>query len=303
MVQGLNIIVTGATDGIGKVTARELAKEGARVLIVGRHAEKTAAVVSEINATLTQGHIEGLVADLSLPSEVQRLAAEIRGRFTHIDVLINNAGAYFKDRSINSEGLEQTFALNHLSYFLLTKLLLQQLKKAPAARIVNVSSMAHEGASLDFSNLEGEKSYGGWAAYAQSKLMNVLFTVELARRLKGTRITVNSLHPGFVASRFGHSNPGVLAAVFKFGQRLFGISVEEGAATSIFLAASPKVAGVSGRYFVKCKEQRAALAAANRADAKRLWEESERRLAAGGFSAQGAAAAEWSLDETALSFA
>ena len=197
-----------------------------------------------------------------------------------IDVLINNAGAFFAEHSINAEGFEATFALNHLNYFLLTHHLLSALKKAPEARIVNVASDAHYGIELDFADLQGTHAYSGWKAYQRSKLANILFTQELAERLKGSRVTCNSLHPGFVASKFGHNNQAWLNALVRFGQALFAINVEKGAETSIFLASSPEVAKVSGRYFAKCREKECSRFTQNPEHQKRLWQETERLLAA-----------------------
>lgn len=268
------ILVTGGTSGIGKVAATELARMGASVVIVGRNHGKTAAIVEEIRAQTDNIRVDGLVADLSSLAEVRKLAADFKKRYQRLDVLLNNAGAVFTQRQVSADGYEMTFALNHLNYFLLTNLLLDVLKASAPARIVNVSSGAHTGGRLDFSDLQSEK-YSSWKAYSNSKLANVYFTYELARRLQGTGVTVNALHPGFVATNFGVSNGGFMQGIMKVAQ-LGAISPEKGAQTSIYLASSPEVEGVTGKYFSDKKETRSSAISYDEAIAAQLWDVSEK---------------------------
>lgn len=269
------VLITGATNGIGRVAALELAKMGARVVIVGRSREKTEAVRQEILAA--GGNADSLLADLSALDEVRRLAAEFRARYDRLDVLVNNAGAIFARRQATADGYEMTFALNHLNYFLLTHLLLDVLKASAPARIVNVSSDAHRSAQMNFDDLQHENSYGmsGFQAYGRSKLANVLFTYELARRLAGTSVTANALHPGFVATGFGRNMPGLMNRVMGIMHR-FAITPEQGAQTLIYLASSPEVEGVTGKYFDKNRPVRSSPASYDETAQKRLWDISER---------------------------
>lgn len=275
-MQGKTVLITGGTSGIGKVTARELAKLGAAVVIIGRDAAKAERTITEIKTQTGNDAIEAIVADLSSMAEVRRAAAEFKARHDRLHVLINNAGAMFTKRYETVDGYERTFALNHLAYFLLTNLLLDTLKASAPARIVNVSSDAHTGKKLNFDDLQREKSYdfGGMRVYGESKLANLLFTYELARRLKGTGVTVNALHPGFVASDFGKSENWFINFIRPIIHRL-AIPVEEGAQTSIYLASSPEVEGVSGSYFDKCVAIKSSRASYDEAAQKRLWSISE----------------------------
>jgi NAD(P)-dependent dehydrogenase (short-subunit alcohol dehydrogenase family) len=274
-LNGKTIVITGATDGIGKVTARELAKAGAAITIVGRNAAKGERVVKDLRAAAGHDGVDFVQGDLLSLKGVRGAAETLKGRLKGIDVLINNAGAAFIKRGVTEDGVEQTFALNHLGYFLMTALLLDLLKTAPSARVVNVASGAHFGATLDLGDLQNAKSYSGWRAYQQSKLANVYFTYELARRLQGTQVTANCLHPGFVASRFGDNNKGIGAMVFGFIKSIAAISEEDGAKTSIYLAGSPEVAGVSGKYFDKCKPVRSSPVSYDDRVARALWRASE----------------------------
>ncbi|MDB4970610.1 MAG: short-chain dehydrogenase/reductase [Myxococcales bacterium] len=273
-MKGKRIVVTGATTGIGRITALELAKLGAELVIIARDGAKAEALLPELKAAgapAAHAHL----ADLSLMSSVRAVAAEINAKYDRIDVLVNNAGAIFGPRIETAEGHERTFALNHLSYFLLTHLLLDRLKAAGKARIVNVSSDAHRPARVDFDNLELKTGYGGFKAYCLSKLMNLLFTYELARRLEGSGVTVNAAHPGPVASGFGSSSSGLM----RFGIALvrpFFLTPAQGARTSIWLASSPAVEGVSGKYFAKRKEKQPSKRALDVETQKRLWAETER---------------------------
>jgi NAD(P)-dependent dehydrogenase (short-subunit alcohol dehydrogenase family) len=275
-------LITGATAGIGEVTARALARLGAKVVISSRNPDRCHATVERIaaeNADLPGVPMaEYIVADLSEMAQVRRLAEEFSERFDRLDVLVNNAGAVFTSRQSTSEGLEMTFALNHLSYFLLTRLLENVLRETArnngAARVVNVSSAAHRGAKIRFDDLQGEKYYNGWRAYGASKLANILFTFELDRRLRGSKITANALHPGFVATQFAHNNQGWLRLAMRMAHR-FALSPDEGAATSIYLASSPLAHGASGLYYVSCRPTAADPVAYDQNVARRLWEVSE----------------------------
>jgi NAD(P)-dependent dehydrogenase (short-subunit alcohol dehydrogenase family) len=210
-------------------------------------------------------------------SEVKKVSGEIQDKFPVIDVLINNVGAAFFKKTFTSEGFESTFALNHLSYFLLTKLLLDNMNQQ-GARIVNVASDAHIGAGLNFNDFQGVNPYGGYPNYQRSKLMNILFSYELAHRLKDSPITVNCLHPGFVASKFGHNNSGLKVAFLKLAQKLKAITVEEGAETSIFLASSPEVEETSGKYYYKMREKESSTESRDEDTRKRLWNITEELL-------------------------
>jgi NAD(P)-dependent dehydrogenase (short-subunit alcohol dehydrogenase family) len=265
------VLITGASDGIGKATALALARQGAQLAIVGRNRAKTEGVAGEI-AAVSGKRPEVLVADLSLPSQVRRLAVEIKARLPRLDVLVNNAGAMFDRRVVNAEGFESTFALNHLNYFILTHHLLPLLRQGRASRIVNVASEAHRGVALDFDDLQAERSFSGFRAYQRSKLANILFTFELARRLKGEKVTVNCLHPGVVASNFGHNSESWwMVRLIKLTQALFAVDNDAGARTSVYLASSPEVDGVSGAYFAKSKVKRPSSQALDEAAASRLW--------------------------------
>ncbi|MGH8064062.1 MAG: SDR family oxidoreductase [Candidatus Entotheonellia bacterium] len=270
LLHGKVCMVTGATSGVGLVTAQALARQGATLIVVGRNPERGAATVSRIQHETGNSAVELIIADLSAQAQVRQLASEVQRRFARLDVLINNAGALFMQRQLSHDGIEMTFALNHLAYFLLTNLLLDHLKASPSARIVNVSSEAHRGARLDFADLQGQHRYRGWRAYARSKLANILFTYELARRLEGTSVVANALHPGFVATNFGRNNRGITAILLRLLQ-LAAISPEEGAQTIIHLASSAAVKDITGAYFVKKKAVRSSEVSYDRAAADRLW--------------------------------
>ncbi len=272
-------LITGATDGIGRVAARELGKQGWTLALVARNAQKGERVARELRQECGNEEIYFKQADLSLQRDVRRVARDIAETYPRLDVLINNAGAIFWKRQTTAEGVEKTFALNHLNYFLLTNLLLDRLRAAPSARIVNVASGAHVGARLDFDDLESQRVYqsykGGWTAYQRSKLANILFSNALARRLEGEGVTSNALHPGFVKTRFGKDNGGYFALALGIGMRFGAISVEKGAETPVHLAASDAVAGVSGRYFYQCREKSPSPPARDEAAQERLWDISE----------------------------
>ncbi len=266
------VLITGANQGIGKETAKALARMGALTLLVCRNAEKGRAALDEI--TRDGGKAELFVADLSIQHEVRRVAREVREKHTVLDVLVNNAGVLVTERRTTKDGIEETLALNHLAYFLLTHELMDPLTRAKKARIVNVSSRAHARAKPSFDDLQFSRGYAMWKAYSHSKLLNVLFTYELARRLDGTNITSNCLHPGVIASGFAQTYGGIMASLAKLA-RPFLLTTAEGAKTQLYLASSPEVEGVTGRYFDKCKAIRSSSASYDVTAQKRLWEMSE----------------------------
>jgi NAD(P)-dependent dehydrogenase (short-subunit alcohol dehydrogenase family) len=273
-MKGKTIVATGATSGIGEVAVLALAALGARIVFIARDEARAQATLRKLEAKAPGlGHRVHL-ADLSSIAETRKAGAAIATSEPRIDVLINNAGAMFADRRVTPEGLELTFALNHMAYFVLTEALREKLVASAPARIVSTSSTAHQGASLDFDDLQSAEGYSGFKVYGRSKLANILFTRELARRLAGTGVTANCLHPGFVATRFGHEAGGWTARVVPFLQA-FAISPEKGADTIVYLASSPEVANTTGAYFVKRKITAPSRAAQDDAAAKRLWEASE----------------------------
>ena len=269
-MQNKSVLVTGATAGIGLVTARELARKGAHVTIVGRSPEKCALVAEQIKIATDNPNVETIVADLSSREGVHRTAYEFKKRHTRLDVLVNNAGGVFMSRELSKDGIEMTFALNHLNYFLLTHLLLDVLKSSAPARVVNVSSDAHRGGKVNFDDIQYKKGYSGFAVYSQSKLCNILFTYELARRLEGTGVTVNALHPGFVSSEFGKNNGFMMRLILKILTPV-AKNANDGASTSIYLASSREVDGVSGKYFVDAREVPSDPATYDIGVAEKLW--------------------------------
>ncbi len=274
-MEGKTCVVTGATSGIGRAAALELARQGARVVVVARDAGRGRETAGEIERTAGRGRAALLVADLASLSEVRRLASEIVGAAPRLDVLVNNAGAIHMERRLTADGHEATFAVNHLAGFLLTSLLLPHLRASAPARVVNVASAAHLGGHIEFGDLMGEKGYAGWKAYAQSKLANVLFTYELARRLGTNGVSANCLHPGVVATGFGKNRNGL----FSVGVRMaapFLLSPRKGAETAVYLASSREVEGTTGKYFAKCRPARSSPESNDPEVARRLWEVSER---------------------------
>ena len=272
LMRGKICLITGGSDGIGYAASRELARLGARVIIVGRNSAKTEAAVQQIIADTDNPAVEYLLADLSSQREVRRVAAEAIEMLPHLDVLLNNAGAIFLSGGRSSDGIEMTFALNHLSYFLLTDLLLGHLRKSPRARIVNVSSCAHESpGKFRLEDLPDPSGSGGYSAYKRSKLCNILFTYELARRLAGENITVNALHPGLVRTNIARNN-GLLGRVVNFFIGVRGITPDKGAETPVYLAASPEVGEVTGRYFVDCRPVPSSSISYDAELAARLWD-------------------------------
>ena len=273
-MQGKVCVITGATSGIGLIAAERLAAQGARLVLVGRDKARGEAALARMKERAPGARLAIHYADLSLLAEMERLAATIAASEPRIDVLINNAGAMFSRRSVTADGLERTFALNHMAYFVLSNRLRDRLAAAAPARIVSVASAAHRGNTLDFGDLQSARSYRGFTVYGRSKLANILFTRELARRLAGTGVTANCLHPGFVATRFGDNSDGFIRVAIGVAKNLFAISPEKGAETIVYLASSPEVAGVSGGYFARSRPATPTAAAQDDAAARRLWEES-----------------------------
>ena len=268
-------LITGATDGIGKQTAHELAKQGFTLGLVGRNQSKGDNVVRSIVRESGNESIRFHCADLSSISDMRRLAAEIQNSYDSLDVLLNNAGAYFNDFSTTDEGFESTFALNHLNYFILTNALFDMVKSLASGRIINVASRAHRNAKLDFDNIQMMNNYSGWTAYCTSKLMNIIFTYECHRRFSDSGVTFNCLHPGFVNSNFGDNNSGIARTSINVAKSLFAINVEKGARTSVYLASSEDVSGISGKYFDKCKAVESSKVSYAGEDQKKLWEATE----------------------------
>jgi retinol dehydrogenase 14 len=270
-MDGKTVLITGATSGIGKATALGLATMGARIAITGRDRARTEDAAREVR-TAGGGHVDLFVADLSSQADVRRLSTEVLDRLPRIDVLVNNAGGSWDHRHVTVDGLEHTFAVNHLAPFLLTYLLLDRLTESGAARVVTVSSGAHTTGRIDFDDLQGERSWSGVRAYSQSKLANILFTHELARSLRATAVTANALHPGVVRTSFGASDPGLIQRLLVPFVRPFMLTPAKGAATSIHLASSPDLAGRTGGYYSDGKPKRSSTASYDEAVAARLWQ-------------------------------
>jgi NAD(P)-dependent dehydrogenase (short-subunit alcohol dehydrogenase family) len=279
-MKGKTIVATGATSGIGEAAVLALAGMGARIVIIARDEARAKATMQKLEAKAPGLNHRLHLADLSSMAETRKVGAAIAASKPRIDVLINNAGALFSNRRVTPESLELTFALNHMAYFVLSEALRDKLIASAPARIVSTSSVAHERESLDFNDLQSADGYGGLKVYSRSKLANILFTRELARRLAGTGLTANCLHPGVVKTRFGDSSGGVLGLLIPF-LRLFFISPEQGAETIVYLASAPEVADTSGGYFVKRKLTEPSAAARDDTAAKRLWIESEKLANAG----------------------
>lgn len=279
-MDGKTVVLTGASLGIGKVTALALARLGARLVLICRDPGRGSVVVDAIRSG--GGSAELIQADLSVMDQVRRAGSEVLGLCPRIDVLINNAGAVNQRRSLTSDGLERTFATNHLAYFLLTRLLLERLTESAPARVINVASDAHRAAPfISFDDLNAERAYGAWRRYAESKLANILFTRELARRLEGSGVIANSMHPGGVATGFGLNSTGPVHYLGRAAQ-LFMLTPEQGADTVIYLASSPEPAAANGKYFYKRREKTPRPQAEDDAAAERLWEVSERLIALSG---------------------
>ena len=274
-MQGKTVVITGATSGIGQIAAEALAAMGARLVLVARDKGRAAAALARLDGQRQRTDHGVHYADLSSLSDMRRVAGEIAAAEPRIDLLVNNAGALFGSRRVTEDGLELTFATNHMAYFLLTLGLRERLLQSAPARIVNTASGAHHGAHLDFSDLQMSRSYGGFAAYRRSKLCNILFTRELARRLAGTGVTANCFHPGFVATRFADGSGGIGALAIRMA-KVFALSPADGAKTLVHLAASREVEGVTGGYFHRSRPAVPSEAACDDEAARRLWAESER---------------------------
>jgi retinol dehydrogenase-14 len=268
---GRTVLVTGGSGGIGRATSLGLARMGADLAIIGRDRGRTEDAAREIRAA-GGGRVDMFIADLSSQSQVRGLAEEVLQCLSRIHVLINNVGGYFDTRHVTAEGLERTFALNHLAPFLLTNLLLEKLKQSASARVVTVSSNAHATGRIDFSNLQGARSYSGARAYSQSKLANILFSYELARRLKGTSVTANALHPGLVSTSFGAEDPATVQRIFVPFLRPFMKSPTQGAATSIHVASAPELQQVTGQYFANGHAKKSSESSYDEATGARLWQ-------------------------------
>jgi len=283
-MQGRVVVISGATSGIGQAAAEVLAAMGARIIQVARDPKRGEAALKRLQKRAPGPAHAIYYADLSRLSEMKRVASEIAGAEPRIHVLINNAGALFGSRQLTEDGLERTFALNHLAYFVLARGLSERLAAAAPARIVNTASDAHLSATLDFDDLQSAKAYRGtfwdwlryggpgFKVYGRSKLCNILFTRELARRLTGTGVTANCFHPGFVATRFGDQSGGLISFGVGVAKR-FALSPHEGAETMVYLASSPEVAGMTGQYFHKCRPVTPSKEAQDEISAQRLWQE------------------------------
>ena len=285
-MEGKTCLITGGSDGIGYTAARQLARMGARVVIVGRNAAKTDAAVQRIVSETANPAVERLLADLSSQQEVRRVAAEALELLPRLDVLLNNAGAIFLSSRRSVDGIEMTFALNHIGYFMLTNLLMDRLRESAPARIINVSSSSHGSPGrFRLEDLPRPGSNRGYRAYGRSKLCNILFTYELARRLEGTGITVNALHPGLVQTNIARNN-GLLGRMVNFFIGARGVDADKGAETLVYLAASPEVEGVTGKFFVDCRAVPSSNLSYDTGLAARLWDMSEQltELSESGFT-------------------
>jgi NAD(P)-dependent dehydrogenase (short-subunit alcohol dehydrogenase family) len=264
-------VITGATSGIGLAAAEALATLGANLVLIARDPARGAIALRRLRECAPSSRISIHNADLERMSEMRRLGAELRAAYPRIDVLVNNAGAQFERRGLTEDGLERTFALNHMAYFLLTYELRERLAASTPARVINVASQAHVNARLDFDDLNLEHGYGGWLAYSRSKLANILFTRELARRFRPAGVTANALHPGFVASRFGYNNSGLFRIKLFLAKRV-AISPETAAETIVHLASVPELATATGGYYVRSMPAEPSEAARDDAAARRLWD-------------------------------
>lgn len=269
---GKTVVITGGTSGIGQVAAEALAGMGARIVLVARDRARGDMTLARLRARGPGAEHAIHYADLSRLAEMKRVGQAIADSEPRIDVLINNAGALFNSREVTEDGLERTFATNHVAYFVLTHLLRGRLVASAPSRVVSTSSHAHKGAKLNFDDLQAKNGYSGFRAYGRSKLCNILFTRELARRLADTGVTANCLHPGFVATRFGDDGGGFGSAVFRVLKK-FAISPEKGAETIVYLASADAPAAVSGAYFYKCREAKTSVEAQDDQAARRLWQE------------------------------
>lgn len=274
-MDGKIYMVTGASDGIGRQTAKVLLQMGAQVVGVGRNPQKVERTTASLKQETGSDRLTFLLADFAEPAQIQQLVSQFRAKYDRLDVLINNAGTVTVSRQETAAGLEKMFAVNHLGYFSLTLQLLDLLKASAPARIVNVASDAHEGLTLNFDDLQSKEDFSPMRVYGRSKLANIYFTYELAERLAGTGVTVNALHPGFVATNIGADNIPLIGGIIKKVINLTAMNVEKGAQTSIYLATSAEVADVTGKYFVAGKPIQSSPVSYDETAAKKLWEISE----------------------------
>jgi NAD(P)-dependent dehydrogenase (short-subunit alcohol dehydrogenase family) len=274
-MHGKVCLITGANRGIGKATTLALAHMGATVVMVARDPVLGATARDDIIQATGNDSVELLVADLASLAQVRQLAADFRERHSQLHVLINNAGLTKRHHVLTEDSFETTFAVNHLAPFLLTNLLLDLMKDSKPARIINVNSMVHKWGRINFADLQGERSYNMYVAYNNSKLANMLYTYELARRLDGFGITTNAVHPGMVATDFAREYTGFIGFMAQKGWRPFMKTPKQGAATSVYLASSPEMEGVTGKYFANSREKKSSRTSRNEALARRLWETSE----------------------------
>ena len=269
-MQHKNIIITGATDGIGLAAAKSIAKKGYHVSLVGRNPDKGKKALEAIIEYSGNENLDFFECDLSLVANVKDLADRIKQKHSKIDVLLNNAGGANKTKQITSEGLEKTFATNQMNYFVLSTELLNILSESNEGRIVNVASNAHIGAEVDYENINSEKSFSAWTSYCVSKLMNIMFTYQLSSMQD--RVSVNVLHPGFVDTNIAGNEGNLIKYIVKFGAKMFARTVDNGADSSIYLSTSDEVKGVSGKYFFKCREIKSSRASYNQEDWKKVWD-------------------------------
>ena len=269
-MQHKNIIITGATDGIGLAAAKSIAKKGYHVSLVGRNPDKGKKALEAIIEYSGNENLDFFECDLSLVANVKDLADRIKKKHSKIDVLLNNAGGANKTKQITSEGLEKTFATNQMNYFVLSTELLNILSESNDGRIVNVASNAHIGAEVDYENINSEKNFSAWTSYCVSKLMNIMFTYQLSAMQD--RVSVNVLHPGFVDTNIAGNEGNLIKYIVKFGAKMFARTVDNGADSSIYLSTSDEVKGVSGKYFFKCREIKSSRASYNQEDWKKVWD-------------------------------
>ena len=269
-MQQKNIIITGATDGIGLAAAKEVSKKGYHIGLVGRNPEKGKKAIETIISYSGNENLDFFECDLSLVKNVKSLSEQIKQKYNKVDVLLNNAGGANKKKIITSEGLEKTFATNQMNYFVLSTELLDIISDSNDGRIVNVASNAHIGAEVDYGNINSEKSFSAWTSYCVSKLMNIMFTYQLS--LMQDKVSINVLHPGFVDTNIAGNEGNLIKYIVKFGAKMFARTVDNGADSSIYLSTSDEVKGVSGKYFFKCREIKSSRASYSQEDWKKVWE-------------------------------
>ena len=269
-MQQKNIIITGATDGIGLAAAKEVSKKGYHIGLVGRNPEKGKKAIETIISYSGNENLDFFECDLSLVKNVKSLSEQIKQKYNKVDVLLNNAGGANKKKIITSEGLEKTFATNQMNYFVLSTELLDIISESNDGRIVNVASNAHIGAEVDYGNINSEKSFSAWTSYCVSKLMNIMFTYQLS--LMQDKVSINVLHPGFVDTNIAGNEGNLIKYIVKFGAKMFARTVDNGADSSIYLSTSDEVQNVSGKYFFKCREIKSSRASYNKEDWQKVWD-------------------------------